>query len=533
MKIKPFRGEDSHSNPLPYLLAAARCLINTQKTQHKFEMKNISIEFPGVKALDSVDFEISSGAIHALVGANGAGKSTLMKILGGVYNHYTGEISLNGKTVEIRSPRDAKKLGIEIVYQEVDTALAPFLSVAENIMLDVMANNMGKKQFVNWKEIRAQARQTLARLNINLNVRTLMQDLTLAQKQMVLIARALASQAHFLVLDEPTAPLSHSETEELFKLLHDLVDAHNVGIIFISHRLPEVFEIGKTVTILRDGQVVAHQDVKSLTQKQMIELMLGHRFDEVYPKAKTKIGEVVFEVNGVSEAQGQVKDITLNIRAGEIIGLAGLVGAGKTELCKTLFGAFKISAGEVKLHGKPLKLTSPAAAVRQGIALVPEERRKEGVLVEEPVYINLTSASLSNFCGPFNFLRPRAERAAARKIIKDLNIVTPSEHQKVVFLSGGNQQKVAVGKWLIADAEVYIFDEPTKGVDVGAKHEIFELIGELARKGKSIIYATCECPEILGISDRIYAMYDHTIVKELKTSETSEEELLFYATGGK
>ena len=496
-------------------------------------MSNISIEFPGVKALTNVDFKVESGTIHALIGANGAGKSTLMKVLGGVYDHYSGTIKIDGETVEIRTPRDAKKLGIAVVHQEVDTALIPYLSVAENIMLDVLANEMGRKQLVNWNKIRASARQFLKRVNLDINVRTLVEDLTLADKQRILVARALAGKSRFLVLDEPTAPLSQTETEELFTLMRDLAENQNVGIVFISHRLPEIFEVCENITILRDGQVVAEQSVDSLTQKQVIEHMLGRRFSETFPKTKVDIGETIFEVKNLCEENNTVKDVSLTVHAGEIIGVTGLVGAGKTELCKTLFGAFPISSGSMVLHGKQLNIRAPHEAVKAGIALVPEERRKEGILVDEPVYINISASSLQQFCRIFDFIDQKAERAAAVKLIKDLGIRTPDETQKLAFLSGGNQQKVAVGKWLITDAEIYIFDEPTKGVDVGAKHEIFELIGKLAAEGKGIIYASSEIPEILGIADRTYVMYDQTIAKELITAETTEEEILFYSAGGK
>jgi len=496
-------------------------------------MKGISIEFPGVKALTNVDFNIESGTIHALIGANGAGKSTLMKILGGVYGHFSGQIKYNGEVVDIQTPRDAKKLGIEIVHQEVDTALIPYLNVAENIMLDAMVNHMGKKQFINQQEMRASAREYLKLVNLNLGVRTLAEDLSLADKQRVLVARALAGNCRFLVLDEPTAPLSQTETEELFKLMRDLAKNQNVGVVFITHRLPELFEVCETVTILRDGEVVTHQRVDSLTEKQVVEYMLGRRFDETYPKAEIEIGDVLFEVKNLKEANGAVKDVSLKVHAGEIVGITGLVGAGKTELCKTLFGAFEIESGEMTLNGKTLKITSPHSAVRQGIALVPEERRKEGILVDEPVFVNLSASSLRKYCGLLDLIDTRAERRAARKMIGDLVIRTPSEEQILAFLSGGNQQKVAVGKWLVTEAEIYMFDEPTKGVDVGAKHEIFELIGQLASNGKGIIYASSEIPEIMGIADRTYVMYDQAIVKELITAETSEEEILFYSAGGK
>jgi len=501
--------------------------------QYKLEMKDISIEFPGVKALSNVDFEVNTGTIHALIGANGAGKSTLMKVLSGAYSNYCGNIYIDGKEADIQSPRDAKQLGINIVYQEVDTALIPYLSVAENIMLDVLVNKMKGKQFVNWSNIHASAGKVLERLGIKVDTRAIVQDLTLAQKQMVLIGRAIAEECRFLILDEPTAPLSNTETNDLFRVVKDLAYNHNVGVIFISHRLPELFEICEDITILKDGMLVTRRKVDGLTPKQVVELMLGRKFDENYLKSKVDIGEKIFEVKNLNEKDGAIQDVNLYVRAGEIVGIAGLVGAGKTELCKTIFGALDIQSGDIVLNGKKLSIKSPFSAVNQGLALVPEERRKEGVLVEEPVYSNLTAASLSNFCGTLSFLKPRQEYAAAKKIIGELGIKTPHEKQKVAFLSGGNQQKVAVGKWLIANADIYIFDEPTKGVDVGAKRDIFELIGRLASIGKGIIYASCELSEIMGISDRTYVMYDGTIAKELRTADTNEEEILYFSTGGR
>lgn len=496
-------------------------------------MRDISIEFPGVKALSAVDFCVESGKVYALVGANGAGKSTLMKVMAGAYDHYTGKIFFNDEEVNIRSPRDAKDLGIEIVYQEVDTALVPYLTVAENIMLNVLVNKMGNKVFVRWPQIHKTAKQILNRLNINIDTNAIVEDLKLAQKQMVLIARAIAEDCRFLILDEPTAPLSNTETEELFALVRDLVSNHNVGVVFISHRLPEVFEICEQITIMKDGKVVTNQKLEGLTVNKVVEFMLGQKLSETFPKREVQLGEILLQVNHLAEEDGMVRDASFNVRAGEIVGIAGLVGAGKTELCKTLFGALKSTEGEILLKGKQLKITSPFSAVSQGLALVPEERRKEGVLVEEPVYSNLSSATLAKFSSPIGFIKAAAEKINAKKLISELGIKTPHENQKVAFLSGGNQQKVAVGKWLIADADVYIFDEPTKGVDVGAKHDIFELIGNLAEQGKAVIYASCEFSEILGITDRTFVMYDGQIVKELQTKEINEEQLLFYSTGGK
>lgn len=496
-------------------------------------MKDISIEFPGVKALSNVDFQVNSGKVYALVGANGAGKSTLMKVMAGAYNHYTGKIFFDGEEVDIDSPKDAKNLGVEIVYQEVDTALVPYLTVAENIMLNVLVNGMDKKVFVRWPQIHAAAKEILNRLHIELDTNAIVEDLKLAQKQMVLIARAIAEDCNFLILDEPTAPLSNTETDELFNLVRELVDHENVGVVFITHRLPEVFEMCEEITILKDGKVVTNQPIEGLTTNKVVEYMLGQKLSETFPKREVNIGDVLLEVENLSEEEGLVREASLNVRAGEIVGIAGLVGAGKTELCKTLFGALKSKEGSLKLNGKQLKVTSPFSAVSQGLAFVPEERRKEGVLVEEPVYSNLSAATLSMFSSPLGFIKAFAERANAKKVIKDLGIKTPHEAQKVAYLSGGNQQKVAVGKWLIADADIYIFDEPTKGVDVGAKHDIFELIGQLAERGKGVIYASCEFAEILGITDRTYVMYDGKIAQELETKEISEEQLLFYSTGGK
>ncbi len=504
-----------------------------QKKATKIRMSNISIEFPGVKALSNVDYEMESGNISALIGANGAGKSTLMKVLAGANPGYEGQVFIDDKPVEIRNPREAKKYGIEIVYQEVDTALIPYLSVAENIMLNSIVNKMGGKQFVNWNEVKKKAKGILARFNMNLDVNKLVSELTLAQKQIVLIARATVEDCKFLILDEPTAPLSNSETKELFRIVRELANKDNVGIIFISHRLHELFEICRTITVMKDGRVVAERIIdNNLTPKDIVELMLGRKFDDTYPKKQIPIGEVMFEVNDLNEKNGAVKNINLKVKKGEIVGISGLVGAGKTELCKTLFGAMRQGNGEIRLNQKILKIKDPHSAVKQGIALVPEERRKEGILVEDPVYSNLSATSLKKYSDKLSFVSKKKEKEAARSIIKDLGIRTPSENQFVKFLSGGNQQKVAVGKWIVSDAEIYIFDEPTKGVDVGAKRDIFELIERLAAMGKGIIYASCEFAEILAIADRAYVMYDGRIVNEVEVSTTSEEELLYYSTGG-
>ena len=500
----------------------------------KLTMRDISIEFPGVKALSNVNFDLESGQIRALIGANGAGKSTLMKVLSGVNSHYSGKVFIDGEECEIRSPKAAKNLGIEIVYQEVDVALVPYLTVGENIMLNSLANRMEKKQVVHWNGIRKTAQEALSRLGMDIDVRKIVSELTLAEKQMVLIARAVVEQCKFLILDEPTAPLSNTETENFFKIVRNLAQTENVGIVFISHRLAELFEICEHITIMKDGMVVKDMPItQELTIKQIVEYMLGRKFDDNYPKQTVDIGDVLLDVRKLTERDNKVMNIDLQVRKGEIIGVAGLVGAGKTELCKTLFGAYRSSAGEICLNGKKINPKNPTQAVARGLALVPEERRKEGILVTDPLYANITISSLNKFLNKIRFVSKGKQRAAAKTMIQELGIKTPSENQVVALLSGGNQQKVVVGKWLVSDSEIYIFDEPTKGVDVGAKRDIFQLIEGLAAQGKGVIYASCEFSEILAIADRVYVMFDGEIVKEMDVKDTNEKELLYYSTGGR
>ncbi|MDO5558014.1 MAG: sugar ABC transporter ATP-binding protein [Oscillospiraceae bacterium] len=498
----------------------------------KLEMKNISIEFPGVKALDGVDFSLTCSSSHALIGANGAGKSTLMKVLAGAHAHYTGEILIDGKPVTIRSPRDAKNLGIEIVYQEVDTAIIPYLTVAENVMFNSIVNGMGKKQFINWSKIKSSAKDILKKLGVDVDINMLASDLTLAQKQMVLIARCVVEKCRFLILDEPTAPLSNSETQELFRVVRDLQKS-GVGIVFISHRINELFEICEVITVMKDGKLVTSLPInEELQQNTIVELMLGKKFDDVYDKKVCKIGDNLLSIEHLTEKENKIKDICMHVAKGEIVGVAGLVGAGKTELCKTMFGAYS-HTGSIKVNGKQVNNKTSEKAVKNGFALVPEERRKEGVLITDPVYSNISIASINKYTNFLKVVNKKKEKQDAIAMIKELGIKTPSENQSVALLSGGNQQKVVVAKWLSSDAEIYILDEPTKGIDVGAKRDMYELIEKLAAQGKGIVYATCEFNEILSICDRVYVMYDGQIVKELTVKDTDEKELLYYSTGGK
>lgn len=500
----------------------------------KLETRHVSIEFPGVKALDDINFEVSTGEIRAVVGANGAGKSTLMKILAGANPTYTGQVLLNGKAVEVRTPVDAKKLGVQIVYQEVDSALYPTLSVAENIVQNDMIMGKGSA-FVNWRSVNQEGRKALDRLHISresVDERTLVQELSLAQKQMVLIAKAVRSQCSFLILDEPTAPLSNTETQELFRVVRHLHETENIAILFISHRLNEILEICENYTVMRNGKLIDTTPVtKDTSTKEIVEKMLGRSFEENFPKETCPIGEVLFETEHLSGSGGMVDDVSIKVRKGEVVGIAGLVGAGKSELCKTIFGANRKTGGRVLLKGRELKIANPSDAVKNRVALVPEERRKEGVLIHESVSFNLSAASLSKYClGPF--IRKGRVDENAKKYVGELQVATPSVRQLVRNLSGGNQQKVAVGKWLAADCDVYIFDEPTKGVDVGAKQDIFHLINEIAKQGCGVIYASCENSELLSLTDRIYVMYTGRVMAELETSKTTEDEIVFYSVGG-
>lgn len=502
----------------------------THDAAGRLEMRNISIAFPGVQALDGADFTAAAGRTHALIGANGAGKSTLMKVLAGAYGHYTGTIRIDGREVRIRTPREAKALGVQVVYQEVDTALVPNLSVGENIMMEQLIHGMKGRHRVKWGELHRAARDVLERLDVHIPTRRLVQELSLAEKQMVLIARAASTACRYLILDEPTAPLSHAETERLFRLVR-LLKAQGTGIIFISHRLPELYEICEDITIMRDGRVVAQGELQQMNQQQVIEHMLGAKLEQQFPQRTAAPGAVKFTAENISDG-GKVREVSLTIRAGEIVGIAGLVGAGKTELCRALFGASEAVSGRIVLDGRRLIIGSPHDAVKHGLALVPEERRREGVFVGESVTANLTAASLSRYTRWGAWLSAARERLAAAGMIAGLGVKTPDGSAKVANLSGGNQQKIAIGKWLLTDAEVYLFDEPTKGVDVGAKRDIYELIAGLAARGKCVLYASSEIPEIIGLTDRVYVMYDGRIVRELETDRTSEDEIMLYSTGG-
>ncbi|MFH5186044.1 sugar ABC transporter ATP-binding protein [Paenibacillus sp. TAB 01] len=491
------------------------------------QMSGISKSFPGVKALRQVDFEVRGGEIHALLGANGAGKSTLIKVLSGAYLPDEGTITVDGASLSFSGPSDAIRCGIQCVYQEVDTALVPQLSVAENIMLDSLSR--GGAGWVNWGRVNKESERILREIGLSLDVRRQASELSISQKQLVLIARALAQRAKFIIFDEPTAPLSSEEADQLFRIM-DRLKADGVGCIFISHRLNEVFRISDRITVMRDGQRITTVPAAETDAQQVIEQMLGRTFEEEFPKVQVDIGEPLLEATGLTHGT-KVRGVDLTVRRGEIVGVVGLVGAGKTELSRVLFGADPLDGGEIRMQGRKLSLASPTDAVREGIALIPEERRKQGILVEQTVKHNLSLPLLKAF-SRLGFVSGGKEAANAQSMIGQLGIQPPNMEQTVKYLSGGNQQKVAVGKWLPTEAQVYLFDEPTKGVDIGAKSDIFRLIGRLAQEGKGIVYLSCELAEIIGIADRILVMSYGRIVKELRREEATQEQILYYASAG-
>jgi len=491
------------------------------------EMRQIAIAFGGFAALTDVDFRLDGHSIHALTGANGAGKSTLMAVLSGAHEHYSGDILLDGEPVSIRSPRDAKKLGIHLVQQEVDVALVSTLSVAENIMLDRLAEG---GQIYRWRAIRRQARALLAQLEVDIDVNRRVDRCTLAEKQQILLARALSHHCRFLILDEPTAPLDRHESERLFAVVRRLQKS-GIGVVFISHRIHELRAICDRLTVLRDGRLIETVPMSALSGEQIVEKMLGHQLADIYPPRRpASNGTTLLHVEALHD-DALLHNISLTLRKGEILGIAGLAGAGKTELCKALFGASKSRIGRGELHGKPWRPTSPSAAVANGMALIPEERRKEGIFIDESVAMNLSISADTSFSRWGLFGHRQAWRWA-EEIIHQLGVRTLGPEQSLRRLSGGNQQKVAIGKWLRNDADVLIFDEPTKGVDIKAKTDLFTLIDALARQGKGVIYASGEFAELVGLCDRICVLWDGKIVAEMDARQADEETLLLYSTGG-
>ena len=486
------------------------------------EMKGIGKTFPGVKALQGVSLTVREGQVHALLGENGAGKSTLIKILSGAYTKDEGQIFFEGKPVDIRGPHDAQALGIQTIYQEFN--LARDLTIAENIFLGHLPK---KGVSVDWDKVKERSREILNTLGVDLPVDTMVSTLSVAEQQLVEIAKSLNRKTRILIMDEPSAVLGEKDLEKLFQVVRSL-QSQGIGIIYISHRLKEIFELADEVTVLKDGRYIDTKLISEVTMDDLVKLMIGRDLKDVYPKREPVPGDVLLEVNNVSRSK-LVHDVSFNLRAGEIVGFAGITGSGRTELVRTIFGADPFS-GEMKVAGKPYKPHSPADAIKHGVALVTEDRKAQGLFLKLNVAINTTVSGLKQLTR-FGILSLGKERALVKKMIQDLSIKTPGPNFIVVNMSGGNQQKVILARWLSVGTKIFIMDEPTRGIDVGSKSEIYQIMADLATKGVGIIMISSELPEVLGMSDRIMVMRQGTIVKELSRAEASEEAIMKYAVG--
>jgi ribose transport system ATP-binding protein len=494
-------------------------------SDHVLEMRGITKKFPGVIALDHVNLYVSEGEVHALLGENGAGKSTLMKILAGAYSKDSGEIELFGGKVEIGTPRNAEMLGISIIYQELN--LVGALSVAENIFIGRLKTSGGIH--VNWADINRGAERLLHDLEIDIDVHRQVRDLGIAQQQMVEVAKALSKEARVIIMDEPTAPLTNRETENLFRVIRKL-KANNVTIIYISHRLEEVKEICDQATIMRDGKTIIEDKVASLSMDDIIRHMVGREIKEKYPRIEKAIKkEEVLRIENLYSGD-KVKDICFAVHAGEILGIGGLVGAGRTEMARALFKLDSNTGGKVYVRGKLCSIRNPRDAIAAGIGFLTEDRKTEGLVLKMSVGDNITLASLKNFTRLFHLDHGKEQKTIGDYIGK-LAIKTPSAKQLANNISGGNQQKIVLAKWMLSHCDVLIFDEPTRGIDVGAKIEVYNIINYLAKEGKAIIVITSEIPELLGISDRILVMSRGRISGELKREEATQKTVMTLATG--
>jgi ribose transport system ATP-binding protein len=489
-------------------------------------LSGVSKEFPGVKALDNVHFDLNQGEVHAIVGENGAGKSTLMKILSGIYKKDAGEIFYKGESVNILNPLEAQKLGISIIHQELN--LMPHLTVAQNIFIG-RENRFPGRVFLDDAKLLEETTKLLKELNLNLDPKSIIGELTIAKQQMVEIAKAVSYRGSVIIMDEPTSSLTPAETEALFKIIRSL-KASGKGVIYISHRLEELAKITDRITVLRDGEYVNTLNTPETSIPEVISLMVGRKVEQDLRPENRNIGsEVVLRVEGLSDRQ-LLRDISFELRKGEILGFAGLMGAGRTELARAIIGAEPKSAGKIYLYGKEVKIKQPSDAVAAGIGYLSEDRKRFGLLLIQNLTFNVILSSIPRFANKLGFLKLKPASGVTRDVISELRIRTPSENQLLKNLSGGNQQKVVIGKWLTRDCDILIFDEPTRGIDVGAKDEIYRLLTKLSGEGKSIIMISSELPEVLRLSDRIAIMCAGRLTGILENKDANQENIIEYAT---
>ncbi|HSV31316.1 MAG TPA: sugar ABC transporter ATP-binding protein [Atribacteraceae bacterium] len=488
------------------------------------EFKQVTKRFPGVLALNDVSFSIRRGEVHALVGENGAGKSTLIKIVTGVFSKTSGEIDFEGEPIAYRTPHEALKSGIAAIYQEFN--LIPGLTVAENIFMG--HHPLNQRKLIDWGKIQEESQKLLDFLNIDIKPDARVKSLGVAKKQVVEIAKALSLKARVLIMDEPTATLAQREIETLFRIIRTL-RKEGVTIIYISHRLEEIFEVCDRVSVLRDGKYVATNPVSDIRVGSLIQMMVGKELVEQYPKAEHPIGEEVLRVEDLSR-KGVIRNVSFSVRRGEIVGIAGMVGSGRTEVLRAIFGLDKLDSGKVFIRSGEIRITTPRDSIERGIALLPEERKTQGLVLLLSVLDNLGLPNLRRMALR-GFINDTKLNTVANEMVKAMNIKTPTLAQRVMHLSGGNQQKVVLGKWFARESDVYLFDEPTRGIDVGAKREIFLLMGKLLERGAGIVMVSSELSEILGMSDRVLVMREGEISGELSRQEMTKEAVLKLALG--
>ena len=489
-------------------------------------MEGIEKTFPGVHALSQCRFELRPGEVHALVGENGAGKSTLMKVLAGIYRKDAGSIVYQGQEVEIPNPRAAQHLGLSMIHQELN--LMPHLTVAQNIYIG-REPRQRIRFILDDKAINEQTERLFVSMHLTLDPRAKVSDLTVAKQQMVEIAKALSFDSRVLIMDEPTAALTEAEIEELFRIIRQLREK-GVGVVYITHRLEELAHISDRITVMRDGRYIDTVSTPDATIDQIISMMVGRTIYEAAPEVPENASqEVVLEVKNLNRGS-VIKDVSFNLKRGEILGFAGLMGAGRTEVARAIFGADAVDSGEIYVLGKKVHIKSPSDAVRHGVGYLSEDRKRYGLTLGLDVEANIVLAAFEKFLGLVGWVNDAKTRATAAHFVEALSIRTPSLQQKAQHLSGGNQQKVVVGKWLTADTNVLIFDEPTRGIDVGAKSEVYRLLNDLAKQGKSIIMISSELPEILRMSHRVVVMCEGRITGELGIAEATQEKIMKYAT---
>ena len=486
-------------------------------------MEHICKSFSGVQALDDVSFYLQAGEVMALLGENGAGKSTLVKILSGVYTRDSGEITIFGKKVGDMTPHRAQSLGVAIIHQELN--MCSHLTVAENIFL---GREKCRSGVLNDRDMNEEARQLLNRLKITIDPQTVVGDLSVSKQQMVEIAKALSTDARVLIMDEPTSALTSKEIDELFAIIRDL-KKNGCGIVYISHRLEELQYIVDKVTIMRDGKFITSADFKAITMPEIITNMVGREIKEKFPRVQTKRGKKVFEVRNINAGK-MVRDVSFELYEGEIVGMAGLMGAGRTETTRAIFGVDPKDSGEIFIGGEPVTINCPMDAIRAGLVLAPEDRKKDGLCTGLSIKENIALPNLDILCNGLSVVNQKKEAEMIEKAVSSLNIKLSSPENDAASLSGGNQQKVVVAKWLARNSKVVIFDEPTRGIDVAAKVEIYNIMNELKQQGIGVLFVSSEMPEIMGISDRILVMCDGRITGELNQEEVTQNTILEYAT---